>query len=68
MLELEWREIGGPPVASPVVRGFGSRLIERSLTGEARGTAELIFNPDGLVCRLSAELDSNVASSAGPPS
>lgn len=65
MLELEWREIGGPPVARPVVRGFGSRLIERSLTGEARGAAELIFNPEGLVCRLSAELDSAVG---GPPS
>jgi two-component sensor histidine kinase len=51
-LELTWRERGGPPVTIPTRRGFGSRLIERSLKGEMRGEAALDFAPDGLVCRV----------------
>ena len=30
-LSLSWRESGGPPVAPPSRRGFGSRLIENAL-------------------------------------
>ena len=30
-LSLRWTESGGPPVKAPQRRGFGSRLIERSL-------------------------------------
>jgi two-component sensor histidine kinase len=51
-LELDWIERGGPPVSPPTHRGFGSRLIERSLTGQMRGKAELEFAPDGLRCRI----------------
>ncbi|HEX4197546.1 MAG TPA: HWE histidine kinase domain-containing protein [Caulobacteraceae bacterium] len=55
-LRLEWRESGGPPVAPPARRGFGSRLIERGLATEMGGTARLEFEPDGLVCVLDAPL------------
>lgn len=48
---LVWRERGGPAVAPPTRRGFGSRLIERSLSGLG-GEAVLDFAPDGLVCTL----------------
>jgi len=48
-LELTWVEHGGPPVALPTRRGFGSRLIERSLEG---GEASLDFAPGGLTCRI----------------
>ena len=51
-LRLTWREVGGPPVEPPTRRGFGSRLIERSLQGALGGSAEQTFEPDGLVCRL----------------
>jgi two-component sensor histidine kinase len=51
-LELEWRESGGPPVAPPRRRGFGSRLIERSLSRELQGEVTLDFEPSGLVCRV----------------
>jgi PAS domain S-box-containing protein len=51
-LELDWIERGGPPVSPPTRRGFGSRLIERSLTGQMRGKAELEFAADGLLCRI----------------
>ena len=30
-LDLEWRESGGPAVAAPVHRGFGTRLFSRAL-------------------------------------
>jgi len=51
-LVLDWIEAGGPPVSPPARRGFGSRLIERSLKGEVGGEATLDFAPDGLRCRL----------------
>jgi two-component sensor histidine kinase len=51
-LELEWRESGGPPVIPPLRRGFGSRLIERSLSRELHGEVSLEFEPSGLVCRV----------------
>jgi two-component sensor histidine kinase len=52
LLTLMWRERGGPPVKPPTRRGFGSRLIERSLRGDMRGEAVLDFAPDGLLCRV----------------
>jgi len=52
LLDLLWTETGGPPVAPPTRRGFGSRLIERSLEGSLGGRASLDFAPDGLVCRV----------------
>jgi PAS domain S-box-containing protein len=54
-LRLEWSEHGGPPVAPPGHKGFGTRLITRSLAAEL-GLAELDFRPEGLVCRLSVRL------------
>ena len=55
-LDITWRETGGPPVAAPSRKGFGSRLIERSLKGELKGEAVMDYAADGLVCRLSARL------------
>lgn len=49
-LNLKWQERGGPPVAPPVRRGFGSRLIERSLQGQLGGYTKLNFEYTGLVC------------------
>jgi PAS domain S-box-containing protein len=53
-LELVWRERNGPPVEPPAHRGFGSRLIERSLGAD--GSSVLDFDPAGLVCRLEMRL------------
>ncbi|MET0294297.1 MAG: PAS domain-containing protein [Phenylobacterium sp.] len=55
-LSLTWTERDGPAVTAPTRRGFGSRLIERSLQGEMRGAAVLEFAPAGLVCRLQTPL------------
>ena len=52
VLLIEWTEHGGPPVAPPSRRGFGSRLIERSLQGQLRGEATLDYAPEGLRCHI----------------
>jgi len=57
-LRLEWSEQGGPPVATPSRRGFGSRMIERALASELRGEVELQFLPEGLRCVVEAPLAS----------
>jgi len=56
-LDLTWTESGGPPVAPPAQRGFGSRLIERGLAAELSGSAAIDFQPDGVVCRIRALLE-----------
>ena len=55
-LRWTWRERGGPNVARPQRRGFGSRMIERGLAAELRGEVRLDFAEDGLVCTLSSPL------------
>ena len=55
-LRIGWQESGGPSVAAPTRRGFGSRMIERALAGDLRGTASLDFRPAGLVCEIDAPL------------
>lgn len=56
-LLLTWAESGGPVVAPPSRKGFGSRLIERSLSSELMGAAELDYRPEGVVCRISMLVD-----------
>jgi PAS domain S-box-containing protein len=55
-LRLSWVERGGPPVAAPERRGFGSRMIERGLASELGGTVELQFLPEGVRCLIDAPL------------
>jgi len=52
-----WAESGGPPVSTPVKRGFGSRLIERSARDQLGGEATVDFLPRGVVCTLVCALD-----------
>jgi two-component sensor histidine kinase len=51
-LRLTWTESGGPPVREPTRRGFGTRLIERSLAQDLEGEVRLAFAPTGLVCTV----------------
>jgi PAS domain S-box-containing protein len=55
-LHLRWEESGGPPVQAPSRRGFGSRLIERSLSQELNGIARIEFRPTGIICTVDAPL------------
>jgi PAS domain S-box-containing protein len=56
LLLLDWHEEGGPPVAPPGRRGFGTRLIEFSAGTDLGGGAELHFEPGGLHARISVPL------------
>ncbi|OAN57606.1 response regulator [Sphingomonas sp. TDK1] len=51
-LELDWEERGGPAVAPPSRRGFGTTLIERSLKAEG-GSAIPSYGPQGVRWKLS---------------
>jgi two-component sensor histidine kinase len=55
-LRLVWEEKGGPAVAPPPRRGFGTRLIERGLAADLGGTARIAFHPEGVVCTVEAPL------------
>ena len=55
-LTLEWVEQGGPAVSPPNKRGFGIRMIEKGLAAEFRGNVDILFDPNGLICRLTAQL------------
>jgi two-component sensor histidine kinase len=50
LAEVEWRETGGPPVASERRRGFGTELIEKVVAHELRQPVALDFRPEGVVC------------------
>ena len=56
VLRFEWRESDGPAVATPTHRGFGSRLIERTLSSDFGSAVEMDYRADGLVCRFEAKL------------
>ncbi|MEY9161827.1 MULTISPECIES: HWE histidine kinase domain-containing protein [Bradyrhizobium] len=56
MLNLSWRESGGPQVSPPTRRGFGSRLIEHA-SRDVNGKIRLDFAPEGLVCSITAALE-----------
>lgn len=55
-LRLLWEETEGPPVQKPARRGFGTRLIERSLAQELGGEVRIEFFPGGVVCSVDAPL------------
>jgi PAS domain S-box-containing protein len=56
-LQIEWQEQGGPAVAEPQQRGFGSKLIEGSVAAELGGSARLLFAPEGLRCEMRIPLE-----------
>jgi len=47
-LRFIWREMGGPLVAVPTRRGFGSVIIERVVPFDLQGTAVVSYLPAGL--------------------
>jgi two-component sensor histidine kinase len=55
-LSAQWKEEGGPSVLPPANEGFGLRLIERCLSLELNGQAQLNFEPTGFVCEFEIPL------------
>lgn len=56
--EWTWRESGGPLVASPERKGFGSKLITRALPSDFAGKVSILYEPTGVVCHLSCPASS----------
>ncbi|HEV2621941.1 MAG TPA: HWE histidine kinase domain-containing protein [Frateuria sp.] len=56
VLHLDWVEHGGPPVSPPTRKGFGTRLIERSLDPARNGAVSFDYREDGLVCHIAIPL------------
>jgi PAS domain S-box-containing protein len=51
-LTVEWRESSGPPVSKPTRLGFGTSLIGELISHELGGAVDLVFDPDGVICRM----------------
>lgn len=51
-LHLLWRESGGPTVNPPSKQGFGSALVEATLSGHKKGSARFDWRPKGLHAEL----------------
>ncbi len=47
-LHMTWQELGGPPVAVPERRGFGTFVIEKMVAAGLNGAAALTFDPAGV--------------------
>lgn len=45
---ITWRETGGPTVVAPARSGFGTTLINRTITHDLGGNVDLRFASDGL--------------------
>jgi PAS domain S-box-containing protein len=57
ILQLTWREIDGPPVATPTRRGFGSRLIERNVRHDLAGEVKIEYATSGFTAEFMVPLD-----------
>jgi two-component system CheB/CheR fusion protein len=55
-LDLEWVESGGPPVTTPIARGFGMTLIEHEIRHELHGELKVAFAPGGLRAHITLAL------------
>jgi PAS domain S-box-containing protein len=56
MLHLGWEENGGPPVAPPTQKGFGSRLLEELVVRDLGGDTKLNYDVSGVRCSITARL------------
>ncbi|WP_022681685.1 response regulator [Sphingobium bisphenolivorans] len=54
-LQLNWRESGGPVVTPPTRKGFGTVLVERSLSAEG-GVVAASYPPEGVIWHMDLPL------------
>ncbi len=57
VFQLVWQEVGGPTVAPPTRKGFGSRLIKASLAGDMEGVGAVEYLPHGVRWSARSALD-----------
>jgi PAS domain S-box-containing protein len=58
LLRFDWQEVGGPLVTAPVEPGFGTQLIEQSLSSDFGAAVHLAYLPDGFAFNLEVALSS----------
>ncbi len=63
VIDLCWRETNGPPVATPVRRGFGSTLIDHCVPN---AEVSRHYEPAGLVCTMRVPLAVSPIDGASP--
>ena len=51
-LAIEWRETGGPPIASPSPSGYGTSVIHDLIPYELGGDVDYVLAPEGIRCKL----------------
>jgi len=51
-LILEWRELGGPPVATEAQSSYGTTLIRNLIPHELGGAVDLVLAAEGVTCRV----------------
>jgi two-component sensor histidine kinase len=56
ILHLDWIEHDGPAVLPPTHKGFGTRLIERSLNPARNGAVSIDYREGGLACHIAVPL------------
>jgi two-component sensor histidine kinase/PAS domain-containing protein len=55
-LSLDWEESGGPRVAPPTKKGFGSRLLEQLVAGDLGGRTQLDYAVSGVRCNIAVSI------------
>ena len=51
-LTLRWLETGGPRVSAPTTKGFGTKIIEASISRQRGDDATFSWLPEGLHCEI----------------
>lgn len=64
--EMTWAEHGGPPVAPPKRRSFGTNMVEGALAGDLGGQVTIYFDPGGVRCVIQAPLEEVAAPQDAP--
>lgn len=52
VIDLKWSENNGPEISSHHKKGFGSTLIERSLSYNPHNEVKIDYAPKGLICHI----------------
>jgi PAS domain S-box-containing protein len=51
-LVVRWTEMGGPMVQPPSHEGFGTRVVEKMVSGQLGGKLEFRWRPEGMTCEI----------------
>jgi len=65
-LTLVWTETGGPVIAKPKTKGFGTKIIEASLNMRQGDGAHFDWRPEGLRCTIVVSVVARSDESAEP--